>query len=539
MYGIKDIMNTDGANLDLQTLKRSNTELKRALRHFIESAPNHGSLKIQIDNIRNALKSNESMFTFASLVEQYVKMKKNFDNVDHQSQQRDIKALKAILKKTRDKTLSTEQLEKVDEVIEGIAAHEPIHAVLVKTARALESFGSNLSQLREASNVVVAEKDIETDETSVVAADIHLASKKLIKDVIVISKQLSKTYPEDKFIREILIEANNIPDSKGTFFAAVNILERTTTYIALLIQKERCAAEEMLNDIHASLVDAFGKTTVIEKLVESSKDESKGMKNNMVLQLKNMEVKARAIDTLEGMQQHIKDNVALMSDIMNDYAKTQNEIHQSNEATIFELNSKIESTSQFVEKLEQKLNVAEEVNLVDELTTVGNRKGYVYQINKERKDWIASKQPLSLLVIDVDHFKSINDNFGHSIGDQVLKCLGQTIKKNIRSTDYVARYGGEEFVVILPASNMKTALGIAHKLQEVINALKFELRRKNKVLRITCSFGLAQFSDKLMNTTEVFNLADKALYHAKESGRNCIVTHTGDNLVIDSTKETS
>ncbi len=532
-------MNSDVGNQDIQTLKRSNTELKRALRHFIETAPNHGTLAVQIENIRNALKSNEAMFTFASLVEQYAKMKKNFDNVGYQSQQRDLKTLKAILKKTRDKHLSTEQLEKIDEITESITANDPLHSILVKTARVLESFGSNLSQLRKDSSVVVAQEDIETNETGVVAADIHLASKKLIKDVVVISKQLSKTYPEDKFINGILTEAGNVKEGKGTFFTSINLLERTTTYIALLIQKERCAAEEMLNDIHASLVDAFNKTTVIERLMSSSKDESEGIKNNMVIRLKNMEVKARSIDTLEGMQTHIKDNVALMSAIMDEYAQSQDKIHQHNEATIKDLTFKIESTSSFVDKLEKKLNVAEETNLVDELTTVGNRKGYVLRINKERKDWMAAKQPLSLMVIDVDHFKSINDSYGHSIGDQVLKCLGQTLQKSIRSTDYVARYGGEEFVIILPASDLKTAVTIAKKIKDVVAALKFELRRKNKVLRITCSIGLAQFSEKISNTTEVFNMADKALYHAKSNGRNCIVASKEEQLIIIDAEQVS
>lgn len=533
-------MSTETGNQETQTLNRLNNELKRALRHFIEAAPSHGPLAIQISNIRNTLKSNEAMFTFASLVEQYAKMKKNFDNADYQTEQRDLKVFKSSLKKLQDKELSTEQLEKIEEILSDIGTNEPLSKLLTKTGKALESFGSNLSELRKKSQEIVNEDDIETNETGVVAADIHLASKKLIKDVIVISKQLSKTYPDDLFISGILKEAQSTTANKGTFFTSINLLERTTTYIALLIQKERCAAEEMLNDIHANLVVAFNKTTVIEKLVADTKSENDSMTKNLVIQLKNMEVKARAIDTIEGMQNHIKDHVALLSNIMNEYACTQTKIHQHNEATIKELSFKIESTTNFVDKLEKKLNVAEETSLVDELTTVGNRKGYVFRINQERKDWIAAKQPLSLLVIDVDNFKHINDSFGHSIGDQVLKCLGQTLKKSVRSTDYVARYGGEEFVIILPATDIQTGAQIAQKIKEVVNALKFELRRKNKTLRITCSYGLAGFSEKVSNTTEVFNIADRALYHAKDNGKNCIVTLENDTFdIIEKTKSVS
>ena len=516
---------------DLNTLKRTNTELKRAIKHFIEAAPNAGPLAVQINNIKDALKSNEAMFTFAALVEQYAKMKKNFDNVDYQAQKKDTSKLKSLIKKAATRNLSTSQLEKVEDILSDISLNQPAHTTLVTAGQALDYFATDLSNLRDSSSVVVKNDDVVTEETGVVAADIHLASKKLLKDVIIVSKQLTKTYPNDQFISSVLAEASNVKESKGSFFKAINLLERTTTYLTLLIQQERCAAEEMLNDIHANLVDAFNRTSVIQRIVESSKSETDKVTAGVVTELKNMEVKARAIDTIEGMQQHIKDSVGLLSKIMNDYASEQSQIHLTNEATIKELTFKIESTSNFVDKLEKKLNVAEETSLIDELTTVGNRKGYVLRINKERKDWQAAKQPLSLMVIDVDRFKNINDNFGHSIGDQVLKCLGQTLKKHVRSTDYVARYGGEEFVIILPATDIDKTVQIAQKIKDVVNALKFELRRKNKVLKISCSFGIAGFSPQNSNSTDVFNAADKALYQAKENGRDCIFINQDDKLI--------
>jgi len=119
-----------------------------------------------------------------------------------------------------------------------------------------------------------------------------------------------------------------------------------------------------------------------------------------------------------------------------------------------------------------------------------------------------------------------------------LKCLGQTLKKYIRSTDYVARYGGEEFIVILPATDLNKTAQIAKKLKEIINALKFEIRKQNVVLKITCSFGIATFTEKVCNTSDVFITADKALYKAKESGRNAIFAyHEGQYIHVDKQKE--
>jgi len=516
-------MSSGKNNKDIQFLTRSNSELKHALQHFIDSAPNSGPLAVQIESIKKALKSNEVIFTFASLVEQYAKMKKNYDKVDYQTKKKELNTLKLLLKKSLLKNLSSNQTEKIEEILTSISHNQPDHVIMVLVGKALENFSDDLSVLRSQSKVIIGDKEIISEETNVVATDIHLASKRLIKDVITISKQLIKTYPNDLFISNILDEATQVADKKGTFFKSINLLERSTTYLALLIQQERCAAEEMLNDIHANIIDVVRHTTVIEKLMDTNKDNADSVKNNMVTELKNMEVKAENIETLEGMQSHIKDSVALMATIMNDYADTQNQINLTNEATINELTLKVNSTSTFVEKLEEKLELAEETNLIDELTTIGNRKGYVVNINKERKAWSSSKLPLTLMLIDVDKFKNVNDIFGHSVGDQVLKCLGQTLKKHIRSTDYVARYGGEEFVVILPATEVKKAIQIAKKIKEIVNNLKFELRKQNKVLKVTCSFGISAFSEQTSNTLDVFNAADKALYQAKNNGRNTIV----------------
>lgn len=524
-------MSAPQSTQDSQLLSRANSELKHALRHFIESAPNSGPLAVKINGIKEALNSNEATFTFASLVEQYAKMKKNFDNADYQNKKKDLNTLKGLLKKSASKNLSSIQNEKIEDIMSTITMKQEDHVIMVAVGKALAYFSEDLGTLRNMSQVVVSETEVTTEETGVKATDIHLASKRLIKDVVIISKQLAKTYPNDKFISNVLHEAEQVSDDKGYFFKTINIVERSTTYLALLIQQERCAAEEMLNDIHANIIDAFKHTSVIENLLTSTQDNTNDVKESMVSQLKNMEVKAKAIDTLDGMQKHIKDNVLLMSSIMNDYAETQSQIHLNNESTISDLTYKVSTTANFVEELEKKLNTAEESILVDELTTIGNRKGYVETINKARKSWSTTKLPLTLMLIDADKFKRINDSFGHSVGDQVLKCIGQTLKKHIRSTDYVARYGGEEFVIVMPATGLKESVQLAKKIKKIINSLKFELRTQNKVLKITCSFGIATFTEQCSNTTDVFIAADKALYQAKENGRNTIVVSSEDKFI--------
>ena len=212
--------------------------------------------------------------------------------------------------------------------------------------------------------------------------------------------------------------------------------------------------------------------------MDSTKSSANQVSINMLTEFKNMEVKAKQINTIAGMQKHINESVSLMSEIMNDYARSQNQNHEENIKVINNLNNELGNATNFIEKLENQLNAAKETNLTDELTTVGNRKGYVQTINKARNTWLLSDKPLTLVLIDVDHFKNINDNCGHSIGDQVLKSLGKTLKGNIRSSDYIARYGGEEFIIILPETNLKKAIQITKKIRDIVNNLKFELRKK-------------------------------------------------------------
>tara|TARA_R110001583_G_scaffold189824_1_gene353589 strand:- start:240 stop:1817 length:1578 start_codon:yes stop_codon:yes gene_type:complete len=524
-------------NLDLNLLNKTNIELKRALGHFVDSMPHSGSLANQVEGIKEALKSNDAIFNFASLVEQYAKMKQSLDELEREDSIRDLNALKSLMQESADKSLSTNQAEKITNILSEINLEQPAHTIMVTVGRALKHFANELSELRQTSNVIVSNKEIATEETDVVASDVFLASKRLIKEVVAISKQLIQIHPNDKIISSVLHDASKIPMGKGAFFKSIDLLERSTKYLALLLQQERCSAEEMLNDIHTNLVGVFKQTLIIDKLMALTKRNGDKVTLSMVTELKNMEVKAKSIDTLVGMQKHINDSVLLMSDIMNGYAKSQKKIHQTNTKTIKGLTNKIENATNFIGQLENQLNSAKETNLVDELTTVGNRKGYVQAINKARNTWLTSQNPLTLVLIDIDRFKSINDNFGHNIGDQVLKSLGQTLKSNIRSSDYIARYGGDEFIIILPETNLKKAIQIVDKICKVVNSLKFELRKKNKILKITCSYGISNFTDKISTTIDVFNRADEALYQAKENGRDAIVTFSDDKFTsIDKQK---
>ena len=170
--------------------------------------------------------------------------------------------------------------------------------------------------------------------------------------------------------------------------------------------------------------------------------------------------------------------------------------------------------------LKASLHQANEQAFVDALTGVPNRRAYDERIKLEFKRWQRKKEPLVLAVMDIDHFKSINDTYGHPIGDKVLRTISQLVDKKVRDSDFFGRVGGEEFAVIFTGIDLDNALKRLDQFRESIESCKFG--SKGKRILITMSIGCALF-DEDDAPEDVYERADKALYKAKSSGRNkCI-----------------
>ncbi len=153
----------------------------------------------------------------------------------------------------------------------------------------------------------------------------------------------------------------------------------------------------------------------------------------------------------------------------------------------------------------------------DPLTGAGNRIALDDALKRELEMAKRHSYDLSLLMLDLDHFKAINDGFGHLVGDEVLKAVVEKIRECIRQTDICFRYGGEEFVVVLNNANIANARLIAERIRMAVEALC--LQTENGLLQTTISSGLAIFQED-DNAYSLLNKADKALYKAKQTGRN-------------------
>lgn len=159
----------------------------------------------------------------------------------------------------------------------------------------------------------------------------------------------------------------------------------------------------------------------------------------------------------------------------------------------------------------------------DGLTGIANRKAFDESLRDAAMTTMERGEPLSVLLIDIDHFKRVNDKHGHQAGDQVIRTLAKTLQQNVKGRDTTARYGGEEFAVVLPATTLTDAMRVAENIRASIESLHLRSFNRNEDLgRITASVGVAtyQLGEPL---TRVIDRADQALYLAKANGRNCVM----------------
>lgn len=235
--------------------------------------------------------------------------------------------------------------------------------------------------------------------------------------------------------------------------------------------------------------------------------------NNISEQVSKEDKAANSLKKLDKILNNTEHNASL-ENIVNYLFTTINNAKNQHQ----NLSKELTSTQQEINQLKEKLASSREEALIDSLTGLLNRRGC-----DEKLQALSFKDTHSSLAIDIDHFKSVNDKFGHFIGDKVIQRIAKTIKDNIDTHDLAVRFGGEEFVVVMTNKTREEAKAVAEGIRESIAKMKLIQRDTNTYLPpISVSIGIAQ-NDKAQSWVSLFEQADAALYQAKNSGRNrCI-----------------
>ena len=201
------------------------------------------------------------------------------------------------------------------------------------------------------------------------------------------------------------------------------------------------------------------------------------------------------------------------------------------------LEDRLHASKQEINDLQENLEAVRTESLTDPLTQLANRKFFDSTLEKSIAEAVERNEALSLMLTDIDHFKTFNDSFGHLTGDQVLRLVAMSVKHNVKGKDTAARYGGEEFAVILPNTTLRAAVTVAEHIRRAVMAKELMKRSTGENLgRMTISIGVATLR-KADSGQSLIERADMCLYAAKRHGRNRVICETDPEVATDSTAE--
>jgi diguanylate cyclase len=186
-----------------------------------------------------------------------------------------------------------------------------------------------------------------------------------------------------------------------------------------------------------------------------------------------------------------------------------------------------------ISNLQQSLEAIRAESLTDPLTGLGNRKYFDRSLETAVATAVETSEPLSLLMFDIDYFKSFNDSYGHLTGDQVLRLVGMSLKQSIKGQDITARYGGEEFAVVLPNTALRQALTVADHIRRAVMSKELKKKSTGEILgRVTISVGVSMLKPG-DDMDSLIERADACLYAAKRAGRNRVVCEADPEYVTE------
>jgi diguanylate cyclase len=230
---------------------------------------------------------------------------------------------------------------------------------------------------------------------------------------------------------------------------------------------------------------------------------------------------ARYDDSLSGASRKLEvaQSREQVKTVVGSLMKSTREMRDTNKA----LEDRLTLSKSEISNLQQSLEAIRAESLTDPLTGLGNRKYFDRSIDSAVQNALASGEPLSLLMFDIDHFKSFNDSYGHLTGDQVLRLVGMSLRQTIKGQDITARYGGEEFAVVLPNTALRQALTVADHIRRAVMAKELKKKSTGEILgRVTISVGVSMLKPD-DDTDSLIERADACLYAAKRNGRNRVV----------------
>lgn len=291
--------------------------------------------------------------------------------------------------------------------------------------------------------------------------------------------------------------------------------------VKVSIQKEQQEIEEFLSGLASKLTELESQAGGVVAISSEAAREGAAMNSAFSGQMEELRSTAQGATDLSQLKGFLHDRLDSIVRQIESYREKENLRVVEMEKQMRGLTDRVQDMEQEAGDLHTKLRMAHTAALHDALTGLPNRGAYDERIKQEFLRWRRFGEPLAMVVWDIDHFKKINDRFGHRAGDRAIAIIGRELATSIRETDFIARYGGEEFVMLLTRTTANAALSVAESIRVKVKSCGFNA--EGDPVPITVSCGISEFKDG--DTPEsAFERADQALYRAKSEGRDrCIV----------------
>ena len=352
-------------------------------------------------------------------------------------------------------------------------------------------------------------------------ADLAAVTVRMTNDLKRLMSQLKTLHPNDDKINELSDRCSNLDKNSIHFFEMIDMLSECTWLIYRMNDNTIANQRDYLMGLVGQISNFSDTGYEQQGLLDSSENELNEFNDVLTEELERIKNESKNVSSLSDLKQILNQKMELLKDKLNNHVDSQTKLISEQKKQIQDQSAAIQQLKEKGETYKRELKEASEKSLVDHLTEIPNRRAFDVEARKVVANWEDGYiKNLAILIIDIDHFKEVNDTYGHAVGDVALQKVSELIKQYSQKVPNVfcSRYGGEEFAVICHNQNPKKILVAAKSINELISANP--LRVDGLEIPLTVSVGTCFFSEKYSSIDSVIRGADRALYRAKETGRD-------------------
>ena len=309
-------------------------------------------------------------------------------------------------------------------------------------------------------------------------------------------------------------------DAGLNWYELVPTLDDVAEFVLLALGNTQDEFEHFLKELNNALTGVYQQLSKTANQQASQRVQAQLYDEQLKLTVASIQGAARDAQNIDELKQTINTQVISLFDLISERRANECLNEQTLEDEMAIMEAKIVEMERESEIIKADIAKQHKLASTDYLTQLPNRQAYQEWLVKVLPCILHQNEAVTFVIADIDHFKNINDRYGHLAGDKVLKILAETLKANLRKSDFICRFGGEKFIILMPETQSQEALLITEKLRLKVSKCPFHF--DSEPVSICMSFGLTQL---IVGESEssAFSRADKGLYQAKEKGRNCSV----------------